>query len=149
MAFSDTGYAYPTSSDTSIYGFKPVELRRKIKTTKTNTEFAVTGLPLMLYHREFGSIPVQVEHDKAPLDISAALTEDKKALTIGVVNPTSDSVSLFLNLTGARVKGKAQTWIITGNDPRAYNEPGKPRKITINETLTVKPLSITLFKAVL
>ena len=127
-----------------------------IKTTKTHAEFAATGLPLMLYRKEFGSIPVQVKHNKAPLDISAALTKDKKALTIGVVNPTSDSVSLSLNLTGARLSGKAQTWIITGENPRVYNEPGKLRKITIDEAttelpgaLTVKPLSITLFKAAL
>jgi hypothetical protein len=37
------------------------------------------------------------------LDISAALTKDKKVLTIGVVNPTSDIVGLSLDLTGAGI----------------------------------------------
>jgi hypothetical protein len=32
VAFSGTGYACPTSSDTSIYGLKTVVLRRKSKT---------------------------------------------------------------------------------------------------------------------
>ncbi|MBN1806233.1 MAG: hypothetical protein JW837_13375 [Sedimentisphaerales bacterium] len=127
-----------------------------IKTTKTHAEFAATGLPLMLYRKEFGSIPVQVKHDTASLDISAALTEDKKTLTIGIVNPTNNSVDLCLNLTGTRVSSDAQTRIITGDNPRVYNEPGKPRRITIDQTttdlsgrFTIKPLSITLFKAAL
>ena len=37
------------------------------------------------------------------LDISAALTKDKKVLTISVVNPTSDILGLSLDLTGAGI----------------------------------------------
>jgi alpha-N-arabinofuranosidase len=128
-----------------------------IKTTKTHAEFAATGLPLMLYRREFGTIPVEVTHDKRPLDISAALTADKQAITIGVVNPTSEAVALSLNLKGANLSGTARTWVISGNDPEAYNVPGEPRKVTIDEadathlkgTVTVKPMSITLYRAAL
>jgi alpha-N-arabinofuranosidase len=128
-----------------------------IKTTKTHAEFAATGLPLMLYRREFGTIPVEVTHDKRPLDISAALTADKQAITIGVVNPTSEAMALSLNLKGANLSGTARTWVISGNDPQAYNVPGEPRKVTIDEadathlkgTVTVKPMSITLYRAAL
>jgi alpha-N-arabinofuranosidase len=126
-----------------------------IKTTKTAADFDSTALPLMLYRRQFGTIPVAVEHQAAPLDISAALTADKKALTVAVVNPTKDAVQLKLNLGSVKLAGQAQTWVIAGDDPLAYNQPGEPRKVDIQEagaadlagTVSVKPLSITLWKA--
>jgi len=126
-----------------------------IKTTKTAAEFDSTGLPLMLYRREFGTIPVQIEHDSEPLDISVALTKDKKAITIGVVNPTDDPYDLTLDLTAVTPRDDAECWVITGDDPMAYNDPGQPRRVDIEQgdatdltgTVSVKPLSITLFKA--
>ncbi len=126
-----------------------------IKTTKTHAEFDSTGLPLMLYRKRFGTIPVRVDHQAAPLDISAALTTDRRALTISVVNPTRDPVTLRVNLKALRLEGKAQTWIIAGNDPMAFNQPGEPRKVDIEEAppadlsapVSVKPLSITLWRA--
>jgi len=126
-----------------------------IKTTKTAAEFDSTGFPLMLYRQQFGTIPVQVEHRSEPLDISAALTEDKKALTIGVVNPTYDTYKLKLDLKAVTAAGKARSWVIAGDDPMAHNDPGQPRKVSIEpgETaeltgiITIEPLSITLLKA--
>jgi len=126
-----------------------------IKTTKTAAEFDSTGFPLMLYRREFGTIPVQVTHSSEPLDISVALTEDKDALTIGVVNPTRDIYNLKLDLKSVTPTGKAQTWTIAGDDPMAYNDPGQPRNVTIEpgepadlaNVVAIQPLSITLFKA--
>lgn len=125
-----------------------------IKTTKTHAEFDSTGLPLMLYRREFGTIPVQVEHSSAPLDIAAALTEDRSALTVAVVNPTEEEVLLNLNLDGIIATGYAQTWVIAADGPMAFNQPGEPRKVDIlegsptslNKPVSVKPLSITLWK---
>lgn len=125
-----------------------------IKTTKTHADFDSTGFPLMLYRRHFGTIPVKVEHQAAPLDVSAALTSDKKALTVAVVNPTSDPVKLKLNLKSVKLSGKAQTWIIAGNDPLAFNQPGEPRKVDIQEaaptdlngTVSVQPFSVTLWR---
>jgi alpha-N-arabinofuranosidase len=126
-----------------------------IKTTKTHADFDSTGLPLMLYRREFGTLPVKVEHGAEPLDISAALTSDKRFLTVGVVNPTTNSVSLKLNLNSVRPSSSAKAWVITADDPMAYNQPGEPRKVDVheaaaanlNETVSVNPLSITLWKA--
>jgi len=126
-----------------------------IKTTKTAAESDSTGMPLMLYRQHFGTIPVAVEHQAAPLDISAALTADKKALTVAVVNPTKETAQLKLNLSSVKLAGKAQTWVIAGDDPLAYNQPGEPRKVDIRDAgamdlagvVSVKPLSITLWKA--
>jgi alpha-N-arabinofuranosidase len=88
------------------------------------------------------------------LDVSAALTADKKALTVAVVNPTKGGARLKLNLGSLKLAGQAQTWTIAGDDPMAYNQPGEPRKVDIEETgavnladvVSVKPLSITLWK---
>ncbi|MCP4591295.1 MAG: hypothetical protein GY842_11145, partial [bacterium] len=126
-----------------------------IKTTKTQAGFDATALPLMLYRKQFGSIPVKTDHDSDPLDATAALTENRKALTIAFVNPTWDTYELDLNIDGVQPTGKAKTWIIMGETPLAFNEPGRPRNVTLKtgkpvdlaETVSVAPLSITLLKA--
>jgi alpha-N-arabinofuranosidase len=126
-----------------------------IKTTKTAAAFETTALPLMLYRKQFGTVPIQVAGRYAPLDVSAALTADGKALTVGVVNPTYNTYQIKLDLSGVSVAGKAKAWVIAGDDPTAYNTPGQPAKMTIteapdadlNQTVAVKPLSTTLFKA--
>jgi len=125
-----------------------------IKTTKTHADFDSTALPLMLYRRQFGTIPVKLEHQAAPLDISAALTADRKFLTLAVVNPTTDVVPLKFAVNGVKLAGQAQTWIIAGNDPMAFNQPGEPRRVDIAEAAatdlaspaSVKPLSVTLWR---
>jgi alpha-N-arabinofuranosidase len=125
-----------------------------IKTTKTQADFDSTALPLMLYRQHFGTIPIQVSHQAAPLDISAALTSDRKALTLGVVNPTTNTVHLRFNLGSVKPAGKAPAWFITADDPMAYNQPGEPRKVDTHEDaptdlasdVSVKPLSITLWR---
>jgi alpha-N-arabinofuranosidase len=124
-----------------------------IKTTKTAAEFETTGLVLKLYRQRFGSIPVEVSGDYGPLDISAAWVEDRSALTVAVVNPTAESRSLVLNMTGAEIQEKAECRVITGQDRWAHNQPGKPREVDIESTtlnisdgqITVGPLSVTLY----
>ncbi len=126
-----------------------------IKTTKTAADFDSTGLPLMLYRKQFGTVPLAVEHEAAPLDVSAALTADGETLTIGVVNPTWDTYQLRLDLGDVEPTGTAQTWVIAGDDPLAYNQPGEARDVDIatadptdlTGTVAIKPLSITLFRA--
>ena len=89
-----------------------------------------------------------------PLDIAAALTADKEALTIGIVNPTWDAYKLGIDLEGAQVRGTAKTWVIAGDTPLAYNEPGQAALLAIDQTdatdlsrpVSVKPLSITLYR---
>ena len=50
-----------------------------------------TGLVLALYRQRFGTVPVAVAGDAAPLDVAAAWTEDRTALTVAVVNPTDEA----------------------------------------------------------
>jgi len=123
-----------------------------IKTSKTAASFATTGLALKLYRKQFGVTPVAVTTE-LPLDVAAALTEDGRTLTVAVVNPTMRELELPLTVSGATLAGAGQRWEIAGDDPMAYNEPGKPAKVTIEQStvtdatdkLTVAPCSVTLF----
>jgi alpha-N-arabinofuranosidase len=125
-----------------------------IKTTKTHAEFDATGLALMLYRNHFGTIPVQVVCQAAPLDISAALAADRTALTVSVVNPKSEPADLKFNFASLKPAGQAETWTISGTDPLAYNQPGEPRRVDIKSaaaadlggTVSVSPYSITLWR---
>jgi hypothetical protein len=71
------------------------------------------------------------------------------------VNPTWDTYELIINADGVEPAGKAKTWVITGDNPLAYNEPGRPRNVSmapadpadLAKEVTIRPLSITLLKA--
>ena len=125
-----------------------------IKTTKTAAAFDTTALPLVLYRKHFGTIPVKASAADTPLDVAAAWTADKKAITIAVVNPTWDTYKLDINLDNAQLAGSADTWVIKGDSPLAHNNPGEKPSVIIDtapttdlsETVSLDPLSITLFK---
>ena len=59
-----------------------------IKASKTAAALETTGLVLKLYGNNFGSIPVETTSDSDSIDVSAALTDNRKALTLSIVNPT-------------------------------------------------------------
>jgi alpha-N-arabinofuranosidase len=125
-----------------------------IKTTKTDAAFETTGLVLELYRNHFGTVPVTVTGDVQPLDVSAAWTEQRDALTIGIVNPTEQQHELAMDLKGVQLTGSGKLWLNANSDPMAYNEPGKNPKVVIEEKpvtgisdkLNVPPLSISLFR---
>ncbi len=125
-----------------------------IKTSKTAASMATTGLVLQLYRREFGEVPVQISGDVRPLDVTAAWTKDRDALTIAIVNPTRQEYQLAMDLKGANITGQGRKWVIEHDDPMAYNEPGKEPKVVIEASpvsgvsgsLTAGPLSVTLYK---
>jgi len=124
-----------------------------IKTTKTAAAFETTGLVLKLYRDHFGHIPVAVTGDTYPLDVAAAWTNDRKAMTVAIVNPTEQKHKLPLDLKGAKLTGTGTLRIITHKDAMAYNEPGKELNVKIVEKtighvssqLEVPALSISLY----
>ncbi len=123
-----------------------------IKTTPTAAELETTGLVLKLYRERFGTIPVAVAGAPSPLDISAAWTADKTALTVAIVNPTDKAQSFDLALKGAQLAGAGMAWTITGPDRFAHNDPGKPRQVDIHAEnhnaggrLSVPALGVTLY----
>ena len=104
-----------------------------IKTSKTAAAFETTGLALKLYRHAFGTIPVKVTGDAAPLDVAVAWREDRKALTIGIVNATLDERGLDFSIGGAALTGAGMLYTITGKHPNAYNEPGKKPGVVVKE----------------
>jgi len=97
---------------------------------------------------------VAITGDAYPLDVAAAWTSDRKALTVAVVNPTEDELELPMELKGAELTGRGRLWLIAHSDPMAYNEPGKTPKVVIEEKLldgisdklSLPPLSISLYE---
>lgn len=123
-----------------------------IKTTRTEAEFATTGLVLKLYRNHYGSQPLKIEGEIGHLDIVAALNSKGDKLTVSVVNPTDESVTV--KLTGVNIPDQANHYVITGPDDGAYNAPGKERSVEIQDLgevdigngLSAGPLSANLFE---
>jgi alpha-N-arabinofuranosidase len=87
------------------------------------------GMLFKLYRDRFGTLPVEVSgnspqprpkdppggeqpvvragSDTFPLDVAAAWTADRKALTVAVVNPTKSPQTLSLQIRGSRLAGRA------------------------------------------
>jgi alpha-N-arabinofuranosidase len=124
-----------------------------IKTTKTAAEMETTGLVLTLYRAQYGEKPLLLEQDFGPYDLVAALTKDGKAITIGVVNPTTSPIEVRPALAGAAFVGNGTRYHIAGKDEFAHNFPGQPRAVDIIKTdginpaapLAVPALSATVF----
>jgi alpha-L-arabinofuranosidase len=108
-----------------------------IKTSRTAAVLDTTGLVLKLYRARFGSIPVPVSGDTQGLDVSAALTSDRAALTVAIVNTGAAAARLGVAIGPARPAGRASRWTITGADPMAANVPGKPPSVVLSEETAV------------
>lgn len=125
-----------------------------IKTSRTHAQMETTGLVMAMYRAHFGVLPIDLGDEYAPLDVVAALTEDGKHLTLGVVNPTMESVVLQPDVSSLSLKGDATGWSVTGADESVRNVPGKERLVDIKELeglsasagLEVPSLSATIFE---
>jgi len=142
----------------------------------TEAGFNTTGLMFKLYRDHFGTIPIEVSGNSPqpaprwpvggeqpaanpgsptyPLDISAAFTDDRKFLTIAVVNLTEQAASFNLQIEGVQLAGQAKVWQITGPGPDAANVLGSKPEVEVTEkalsavsdSLSVPPLSISVFQ---
>lgn len=124
-----------------------------IKTSRTEAEFATTGLVLKLYREVFGSIPLTMKADTPHYDICAAMTEDRRYLTVGIVNPTSEDLTVKLALDGGLLSSVADHYLLTGPNRASRNQPGFPREvdlsvsrnISVAQGFIVPPLSNSIF----
>jgi len=114
----------------------------------TNVSLNANGLVFKFYRDHFGSIPVEVSgnspqpkptdppggeqpvvnagSDTFPVDVVAAWTGDRRALTVAVLNPTDTDQAVKLDITGANVSGDATLWRLAstesnGQDPKITN----------------------------
>ena len=124
-----------------------------IKATKTTAWLESIGLAMVMYRHHFGTVPLNVAGDCAPLDVMGALTADGKTLTVGVVNPTAERAPLQLDLKGMeRVGGGRAHWFGGGDDPFVCNDPENTHRVRLQEKeagtdgpLVVEPYSATIF----
>ncbi len=98
-----------------------------IKATSTDVFMEGTGEVLQLYRREFGTIPVEMKGNTAPLDVAPALTKDGKYLTISVINPTEKEQKLQLNFLQDFIPRKGVVFTITSFDRYDYNDVGEAK----------------------
>ena len=142
----------------------------------TGAVYNSRGVLYKMYRDHFGALPVAVSGNSPqpapkyppygdqpetssgsptyPLDIVAALTPDRKYLTLAVVNATESTQSLDLNVTGARLAGNSTLWQMTGKNLDAVNLVGQEPQITAKEieigsvpqSLAVAPISVSIYR---
>src|SRR5215210_3242681 len=69
-----------------------------IKTSRTAATLEGSGVVLALYRHQFGTVPIELKQPAPDLDVSAAWTEDRKAITIAVVNATGQPRTVVVDL---------------------------------------------------
>jgi alpha-N-arabinofuranosidase len=135
-----------------------------------------TGMLFKLYRDHFGTIPVEVlgnspqpppkdppggeqpvvnaGSDTYPLDVAAAWTADRRALTIAVINPTESAQTLNMKVRGAwlfdrgvlrRMAPESLTATVTvGQEPGVKIEKHRLRFLPANPTFP--PFSISIYE---
>jgi len=142
----------------------------------THAQFNTNGLLFNLYREHFGTLPVDVSGNSPipapnwpvggdqpkvnagsptyPLDVAAALTADRKFLTVAMVNPTESAQELTLNVSGVEVGGKSRMWLMTGPKVDSADVLGKPPEVATVETpiaevpqkVSIAPISINIYE---
>jgi alpha-L-arabinofuranosidase len=143
--------------------------------TRTEAELNPTGLLFKMYRDHFGVIPVEVSgnspqpkpfypaggdqpavnpgSDTYPLDVSAALSEDRKALTFAVLNPSDSKQSMKLTINGVKPASRGKFWQMAPSSVDAVVAIGKKPEVAVEEhalrsvpdTIDAPPFSITIY----
>ena len=147
-----------------------------ISANRTEAVLNPAGLLFKLYRDHFGTLPVEVDghspppapkhppggeepkvnagSDTYPLDVAAALTSDRKALSIAVINPTESEQRLDLIVKGVALAGKGRLWrmapkdlnatIVVGQRPQAEVEEQSLDAVTT--AVPIAPFSVNLYE---
>jgi len=144
--------------------------------SETHAIYNTVGLMFKLYGEHLGTIPVEVTGNSPqpapnwpvggdqprvnaggstyPLDVVAALSEDRRFLTIAVINPTQSAQQMELKIRGIQLGGKPQRWKMAGLTADAANILGQKTQVEIvnapisgvPEKLFVDPISINIYR---
>jgi alpha-L-arabinofuranosidase len=80
-----------------------------------------------------------------PLDVTAALTDDRKTLTVSIVNPSDQPQRIEASFAGVKLHGNGKLYRLAASDPSLRNEPGKARVVNIQESsLTDAPATLSV-----
>lgn len=145
-----------------------------LSATRTQAELNPAGQVFQLYSNHYGRIPVRISGDRPqpapyhpvggeqpkvnggsdtyPLDVAAAWSEDRRVLTVSVVNPSESEHVLRPKITGAKVRG-GTVRRLAHPDPDYVATPGKPSEVKILEEqirsfpreIVVPPMSASIY----
>lgn len=87
-----------------------------------------------------------------PLDVSAALSEDHKALTIAVLNPSDSQRSIRIVVNGAKLTGAGTLWRMAPDSIDATIQVDKKPEVQVEQSLgalpdvvTVRPFNVNIY----
>ena len=135
----------------------------------TNVSLNANGLVFKIYRDHFGTIPVKVSgnspqpkptdppggeqpavnagSDTFPVDVVAAWTADRRALTVAVLNPTDVEQPLKLNITGAALSGKGTLWRLASTEANGHKPDLSRSPVeSIPDALTLPRFSVSLYE---
>jgi alpha-N-arabinofuranosidase len=142
---------------------------------RTRSVISAKGRVFQLYNQHFGKWPLAVTGNSPvppprypiggdqprvntgsatwPLDVSAALTADRNALVLAVINATEEARTLEVAFEGFKAGRNGRRWQLAGTSVDAVNRVGRPPEVAITErsfrparTLSIAPISVELFE---
>ena len=146
-----------------------------VSESRTDAVLNPTGLLFKMYREHFGTIPVQVSGDSPqpkpvypdggdqpavnpgsdtyPLDVSAALGDDRTTLTFSVLNPSDSEQHLQLAISGVKLASPGHLWRMAPSSVEATITVGQKAEVEMQEqklksipdAMTVPPFSVNLY----
>ncbi len=142
---------------------------------RTSSVISAKGRVFQLYNRYFGKLPVAVSGNSPvppprypiggdqprvnsgsatwPLDVSAALSADRRALVVAVVNATDEARPLELDFESFKPGRSGRCWKLTGSSVNASNRVGHAPQVDIAAAtfrtatpLSIAPISVELYE---
>ncbi len=143
---------------------------------RTTAVLNPVGLVFKMYRDHFGTLPVEVSgnspqpkprypvggdqpqvnagSDTYPLDVCAALSDDRKTLTVAVVNPTETQQQLNLSFTGVDLSGEGKLWRMAPSDLNASIVIGQTPNVRIEDqpvtavpaVAQIAPISVNIYE---
>jgi alpha-N-arabinofuranosidase len=146
-----------------------------MSSNRTEAVLNPTGMLFKMYRDHFGTIPVDVTGDSPqpkptfpaggdqpavnpgsdtyPMDVSAAFSEDRKTLTIAVLNPSDAEQSVRIAISGAKLGSSGHLYRMAPDSIDAKVEVDKKPEVQVEEqmlgslpeTITVRPFSVNIY----
>ncbi|HVU48826.1 MAG TPA: hypothetical protein VHD85_22050 [Terracidiphilus sp.] len=142
---------------------------------RTEAVLNPTGMLFKMYRDHFGTIPVEVTGDSPqpkpvfpaggdqpainpgsdtyPLDLSAALSEDRKTLAIAVLNPSDSEQSIRIAIKGTKLASSGTLWRMAPGSIDATVQVDKKPEVQVEEqslgalpaVVMVRPFSVNIY----
>jgi alpha-N-arabinofuranosidase len=146
-----------------------------ISEDRTDAVLSPTGLLFKMYREHFGTIPVEVSGDSPqpkpmysaggdqarinpgsdtyPLDVSAALSDDRQTFTLALLNPSDGEQHLKLLINGAKLSPQGHLWRMAPAIVDATITVGQKSGVEVEEkevtslldTVSVPPFSVNIY----